>query len=72
MKIGSLWKRTTKDGKAFLSGVIEYPGVALHVAVFKNENKKRSEQPDYEISWRAERPEKEKGAPAPVDDDVSF
>lgn len=55
MNIGAAWTRTTKDGKKFLSGVIEYPGVKLHVALFKNE-KKEGNQPDFNISWMPEKP----------------
>jgi uncharacterized protein (DUF736 family) len=51
MKIGALWLKKTKDGKSYMSGVIEYPGEKLNFAVFRNENKQNDNHPDYEIVW---------------------
>jgi uncharacterized protein (DUF736 family) len=52
MKIGSLWKKVPeKGGEPFLSGVIEYPGMTMHIAVFKVKEKKSAKAPDYEIVW---------------------
>ena len=69
MQIGALWLKKTKDGKSYFSGVVEYPGVNLHVAIFKNEKKEKESQPDYQIIWS---PPKDAKLPAQehgVDDD---
>jgi hypothetical protein len=51
MKIGALWLRQTKDGQTYMSGVVEYPGMKLQFAVFRNEDKQKDNQPDYNIIW---------------------
>lgn len=50
MKIGALWLKE-KDGKKYFSGKIEVPGLDLQFAVFKNEEKNKENQPDYNIVW---------------------
>ena len=57
IRIGALWLKTSKDGKKYMSGNIQYPGTELQFAVFKNEEKKEANQPDYFISWSPERKE---------------
>ena len=50
--IGNMWKKTTKDGKVFLSGNLKDP-VAADVPIFMwpNENKRPDKQdPDWTIS----------------------
>ena len=61
MKVGALWIRE-KDGKKFMSGTLQWPGVEMHLAVFKNESK-QGQQPDYEIVWYPQR----KGGVQPSD-----
>jgi len=51
MRIGALWLKESKEGKKYMSGIIEYPGMNMPFAVFKNEDKKSENQPDYYISW---------------------
>jgi uncharacterized protein (DUF736 family) len=74
VKIGAVWLRE-KDGKKYMSGVIEYPGQKLNFAIFRNEEKKADNQPDYNIVWN---PPKENGPKAPADsggghdDDIPF
>ena len=51
MEIGALWKRKSGDGKSFLSGVIEFPGINIPVAIFPNENKKADNHPDFKVVW---------------------
>jgi hypothetical protein len=40
MKIGALWLKE-KDGKKYYSGTIEFPGIKLNFAIFKNEEKQQ-------------------------------
>lgn len=58
MQIGALWLRETSNGKKYMSGNIQYPGTDLQFAVFKNEEKKEENHPDYFIAWS---PEKKSG-----------
>jgi hypothetical protein len=51
MKMGALWLRQAKDGQTYMSGVIEYPGMKLQFAVFRNDEKQKDNQPDYNIIW---------------------
>lgn len=55
MRIGGLWLKKTNDNKTYMSGSIQYPGTELNFAVFKNEEKKQENQPDYLIVWSPER-----------------
>lgn len=55
MNIGALWLKESQDGKKYFSGKIEFPGMAINIAVFKNENKTADNQPDYNIVWNPER-----------------
>ncbi|MCL2480150.1 MAG: hypothetical protein FWF38_00410 [Spirochaetaceae bacterium] len=57
MKIGCLWKKETKEGKKYMSGIIEYPGTNLQFAVFVNEEKEKDSQPDFIINWSPEKKE---------------
>jgi uncharacterized protein (DUF736 family) len=50
MKIGALWLKE-KDGKKYYSGIIEFPGMKLNFAIFKNEEKQQDNHPDYNIVW---------------------
>ncbi|MCL2793601.1 MAG: DUF736 domain-containing protein [Spirochaetaceae bacterium] len=57
MKIGAMWVKETKEGKKYISGIIEYPGMNLSFAAFKNEDKEKESHPDYNIIWSPERKE---------------
>ena len=47
--IGALWSRKTKDGKTFLSGILNDLSGDIQIAVFKNDRKEKENQPDYQI-----------------------
>lgn len=75
-KIGALWKRTTKSGKTFLSGIIEetrFDGteLKLKISIWTNDAKKDgSKQPDcvvYLDDYKGREAEA-KPAPAPADE----
>ena len=73
MEIGALWLKE-KDGKKFFSGQIEYPGVKLNFAIFKNEKKEKDGQPDYKIVWSPQRENKGTGNSGnnPFEDQTPF
>jgi len=56
MKIGALWpQKSKKDGKEFYSGVIEFPGTKMRIAIFPNTEKKDGDkQPSHNIIWSPE------------------
>ncbi len=52
MQVGCLWLKEDKDGKRFFTGKIEWPGMDMNIAIFKNDKKEEgSNQPDYHIQW---------------------
>lgn len=59
---GALWLQTSKQGKKFMSGVVEIEGVKTKIVVFKNDHKADDKHPDYKIYLSEERKEQ-------VDDD---
>lgn len=65
MQIGALWLKE-KDGKKYFSGQIEYPGVKLNFAIFKNEKKENPNQPDYQIVWNPPKEGAGNGGGAPA------
>ena len=72
MKIGAIWIRESKDGKKYMSGIIEYPGVELPIVIFKNEEKKSENSPDYQIIWsqpKKQNAEDQPAAESPINDD---
>jgi uncharacterized protein (DUF736 family) len=46
--IGAFWK-PKGDSKASLTGTIDFMGVSIRVAMFKNEKKEKENHPDYNI-----------------------
>ncbi len=48
-KIGALWLRESKDGKKYMSGILEDLHGDIRIAVFKNDRKEKKNQPDYQI-----------------------
>lgn len=52
MNIGAGWKKKTKEGKDFLSLVIDVPFLgSISLLLFKNEHKKAENHPDYNVIW---------------------
>lgn len=51
MELGAMWIKTSPQGEKYMSGVIEYPGCNIPIAVFKNKNKTADNHPDYKIVW---------------------
>lgn len=47
--IGSLWLKDSAKGAKYMSGVIKINQVEVNVVVFKNNNKKKENHPDYQI-----------------------
>jgi uncharacterized protein (DUF736 family) len=59
LKLTGLWKNTSKDGKAYLSGSLG----GVKVLVFPNEHKRDEKDPDYNLVLTP-REDKEKPAAA--------
>ena len=57
-KIGALWIRE-KDGRKYMSGVLNDLAGDINIAVFKNDRKEKENQPDYNIVI-SERPQENK------------
>jgi uncharacterized protein (DUF736 family) len=57
-KIGALWLKETKDGKKYMSGVLEDLRGDIRIAVFKNDRKEKDNHPDYQIVLSEERKER--------------
>ncbi len=54
-KIGALWLKETKDGKKYMSGVLEDIRGEIRIAVFRNDRKEKDNHPDYQIILSEER-----------------
>lgn len=57
-KIGALWLKETKDGKKYMSGVLEDIRGEIRIAVFRNDRKEKDNHPDYQIVISEERKER--------------
>ena len=57
-KIGALWLKETKDGKKYMSGVLEDIRGEIRIAVFRNDRKEKDNHPDYQIVLSEERKER--------------
>ncbi len=57
-KIGALWLKEAKDGKKFMSGVLEDIRGEIRIAVFRNDRKEKDNHPDYQIVLSEERKER--------------
>jgi uncharacterized protein (DUF736 family) len=55
MIIGAAWKKVSKNGTGYYSCTIELDKVGnmnkIHVAMFKNKEKKNEKSPDFQIVW---------------------
>ena len=47
--IGAIWKKTSKGGLEFMSGVLELNGEKHEIVIFANTYKERDNQPDFKI-----------------------
>lgn len=52
--IGALWITTAPNGRKYMSGMIKVNGVEQKVSVFKNDRKKETKHPDYNVVERGE------------------
>ena len=57
--IGVAWRKTTKEGKTYLSGVLRDLSGDIQIAIFPNNKKEQPNQPDFNIV----RSEKQKNKP---------
>ncbi len=57
-KIGALWLKEAKDGKKYMSGVLEDIRGEIRIAVFRNDRKEKDNHPDYQIVLSEERKER--------------
>lgn len=55
-KIGALWVRKSKDGKVYMSGIIQDLRGDIRIAVFKNDRKEKENHPDYTIVLSDDKP----------------
>lgn len=60
---GSLWNKKTKDDKKYLGGTVNVNGTEFFISVFKNDNKKSDNSPDYTVSVMEKTGGQEKPAP---------
>lgn len=59
-KIGDLWIKTSKDGKKYMSGVLEDLSGDIRIAVFKNDRKEKDSHPDYQILLSEDRKDQQR------------
>lgn len=81
MNVGSAWKKESKDGKKYMSCVMQSPFLPdgeINFAIFPVQEKKSENAPDYVIVWSPRKKEKsepeaaQNDAPVPSDDDIPF
>jgi len=73
MIIGAGWRNKDKNGKQYLSVVVNIPLLGeLSLLVYVNENKKGDTSPDYTVNWLP--PTRQKGEVVADDDneDIPF
>ena len=71
IKMGSLWKRTSKGGKTYLSGVFEKDGVKHEISVWPNDQGDNPKRPNFIIYDNTRDEDRAKPA-ANNDDGFSF
>jgi uncharacterized protein (DUF736 family) len=59
-KIGALWMKQTKDGKKYLSGVLQDLSGDIRIAVFPNDRKQKDNEPDYQILLSEQKKEQQR------------
>ncbi|PIV21217.1 MAG: hypothetical protein COS40_08565 [Deltaproteobacteria bacterium CG03_land_8_20_14_0_80_45_14] len=66
-KCGAFWLKKDKNGKAFMSGIIENDSLPstekIPVVVFKNKKKESEKQPDYLMFLSEPKSQKEDDVP---------
>lgn len=79
MQIGSAWSKTTKEGKRYMSCVIELPIIGrINFAIFPIDEEKRKDKeksPNAAIIWSAPRPGNGSGSESDTpftDDNIPF
>lgn len=74
MNIGSAWKKISKNGKNYMSCVLQspfLPGGEIRFAIFAVEEKKSENSPDYNIVWNISKPNQTQQNNL-SDDDIPF
>ncbi len=56
-RIGALWVRKTKEGKTYLSGILETLAGDVGIVAFQNDKKTKDNQPDYNLCISGDREE---------------
>ena len=49
LELGALWKKTSKDGNSFYTGLIKIDGKEINVICFPNKAKKEDKHPDVRV-----------------------
>lgn len=70
--IGALWLKTSKDGKKYMSGMVEIAGFKINIVVFKNNNKKEDRHPDYNILQSKPMEQKQAQAEEILEEEIPF
>lgn len=65
-KIGALWQKQTKDGKRYLSGILEDLSGDIRIAIFPNDRKQKDTEPDFTI-LRSDQSKEQKPTSQPGD-----
>lgn len=73
MQLGAGWKKKDKNGKAYLSIILNIPLLGdLSLLVYANENKTNDKSPDYIVNWYPAKPDTAKGVAVEVEEEVPF
>lgn len=59
--LGGFWKKQSKNGKEYYSGILEIAGYRIRVVGFENQNKKSKNSPDLKIYLSEEKTGKKEG-----------
>jgi uncharacterized protein (DUF736 family) len=78
MNIGVAWEKESKDGKKYMSCVLQSPFLPdgeIRFAMFPVTEKKSENAPDYNLVWNKAKPKTQSDdstPPPPGDDDIPF